>query len=276
MIKRALVYAYGNVDHDNTYRAAADFALRHDCELTGVFVTHDYMNYASVYGPGPINLAQHYYEMQKEFATAAKERFIEITNKIGCNAQWHNLSELEAQSKPSMYTDISFVSQPKVEKSLIFNDTDFVDNLVIDTGMPVIVIPEAWTQDTFGDRPLLGWKECREAASATRHALSIMRAAKMVDIVTVAAKINDKEDLTAGIQISAYLTVHGVECNFQSKIKADDDPNEANTLHRHALVNGCDLIIIGGYGHSRLREIILGGVTRSLIRNSKVPVLLAH
>jgi nucleotide-binding universal stress UspA family protein len=276
MIKRALVYAYGNTDHDNTYRAAANFALQFDCELTGVFVTPDYMNYTSVYGPGPINLAQHYDEMQKEFGAAAKERFTEITDKIGCNAQWHNLSEFEAQTKPSMYTDIIFVSQPKVEKSVIFNDIDFVDNFVIDTGIPVIVIPQGWTQDTFGCHPLLGWKESREAVSATRHALPLMRAATMVDIVTIVSKFSDKEDLIAGVEISTYLAMHGVECNFQSVTKAADDRNDALTLKRHAFVNGCDLIIIGGYGHSRLREIILGGVTRGLIRKSEVPVLLAH
>ena len=276
MIKKVLVYAYGNIDHDNTYRAAANFALQHDCELTGVFVTPDYMNFVSVYGPGPVNMAQHYYEMQKEFSAAAKERFTEITDKIGCNAQWHTLSEVEAQSKPSMYTDIIFVSQPKVEKSVIFNDSDFVDNLVIDTGIPVIVIPKAWTQDTFGSHPLLGWKESREAVSAIRHALPIMQEAKMVDVITVVPKFNEDKDLIAGVEISAYLAMHGVECNFQSVARAADDRNEAPTIQRHASVNGCDLIIIGGYGHSRLREIILGGVTRGLVRNSEIPVLLAH
>ena len=276
MIKRALVYAYGNIDHDNTFRAAAHFASQHNCALTAVFVTPDYMNLVSIYGPGPVNLAKHYYDMQKDFGLAAQKRFTHIADDIGCNAQWHTLSELEAQNNPSMYTDIIFVSQPNIEPSVIFNDTDFVDSLIVDTGIPVIVIPQNWTQERLGTQPLLGWKESREAVCAVRHSLPLMRDAKQVNIVSVVEKFNNDEDLIRGVEISAFLSNHDVACDFQCVATASEDRNEASTLQRFALVNNSDLIIIGGYGHSRLREIILGGVTKDLIRSSKVPVLLAH
>jgi nucleotide-binding universal stress UspA family protein len=276
MIKRALVYSYGKVNHENTYRAAANFALQHNCELTGVFVTPDYISFATLYGSEPVNMAQHYYEMQKEFEIAAKQNFTAITKEIGCNAQWHKLSASEAQRKPALYTDVIFVSQPKVEKSLVFNDTDFVDNLVIGTAIPVIVIPENWTHKNLGTHTLLGWKETREAVAAVRHALPLMRKAKKVDIVTIVAKFDQDRDLIAGVEISAYLASHDVNCNYQTVTAAEREPNEAATLQRHAAVHECDLIIIGGYGHSRLRQIILGSVTRELVRNSEVPLLLAH
>lgn len=276
MIKRALVYAYGKVNRDNTFRAAANFALQHDCELTGVFVTPEYLNYATVYGEKPVNMAQHFYEIQKEFDNAAKASFIKITNEIGCKAQWQTLTEVAAQGQAPMYTDIIFVSQPKVENGIIFNDSEFVDSLIINTGIPVIIIPEGWTKDTLGTHPLLGWKESREAVSAVRHALPLMKTAEQVDIVTVVKEFDDERDLITGVEISAYLSVHGIECKFQSIAAAASEHNESPTLQRHAAVHKRDLIIVGGYGHSRLREIILGGVTRGLIRNSEVPVLLAH
>jgi len=276
MFKRVLVYAYDNTSHDHTYRAAANFAAKQGCELTGVFVTSDYMNYATTFGEEPVNMAQHFFKIHKEFETAAKENFTKITGELGCNAQWHTLSEVEAQRQASMYTDIIFVSQPKVESSVLFNDSDFVDGLVLDTGIPVVVIPENWNNQTLGDHPLLGWKESREAVAAVRHAIPLLSAAKQVDIVSIVPKFNDDQDLVAGVEISAYLSAHDVECKFVNIATAVNEHNEAPTLQRHAAVHDCDLIVIGGYGHSRLREIIFGGVTRALIRTSEVPVLLAH
>lgn len=276
MIKRALVYAYGKTNHDTSYRAAAHFAAKHDCELTGVFVTPDYLNFATVYGEEPIDMARHFHQMQKEFEDVTKKSFTKITQKIGCDSQWHALSEVEARSKAAIYTDIIFVSQPSTEASVVFNDSDFVDHLVLDTGIPVIVIPENWTSDSLGVHPVLGWNESREAVAAVRHSLPLLKAAKQVDIVTVVPKFDDEQDLISGIEISAYLSTHGVECKFHSVATAAEDRNEAPTLQRHATVHECDMIIIGGYGHSRFREIVLGGVTRSLIRKSEVPILLAH
>lgn len=276
MIKRVLVYAYGKANHDNTFRAAANFASRHDCELTGVFVTPDYLNYAAIYGESPVNMAQHFYKMQKEFDASAKSNFTEITDEIGCKAQWHTLTEIKARGQAAIYTDIIFVSQATTDDSVVFNDSEFVDNLIVNTGIPIIIIPQNWTKDTLGTHPVLGWKESRETVSAVRHALPLMRTAEQVDIVTVVREFDDERDLITGVEISAYLSAHGVECKFQSIAAAASERNEAPTLQRHAEVHDRDLIIIGGYGHSRIREIILGGVTRDLIRNSKFPVLLAH
>lgn len=273
MIKRALVYAYGKANYDNAFLAAANFALQHDCELTGTFVTPDYLNYAITYDKKPIGMAQKFYEMQKEFDSVAKENFNKITDKVGCKSIWQPLTDVSPKIKAAMYTDIIFISQPKTENNVVFNDSELIDDLIINTGLPVIVIPDCWTGETIGSYPLLGWKESREAVSAVRHALPLMKSAKQVDIVTVVKGLDDQQDLITGVEISAYLSVHGVECKFYSITAAKD---EAPSLQRHAKTHDRDLIIVGGYGHSRIREIYLGGVTRHLIQNSNVPVLFAH
>jgi len=276
MIKRVLVYAYGKINHDHTYRAATHFAVKHNCQLTGIFVTDDYSRFATIYGPSTVNMAHLYYTKQKEFETQAKEHFSEICKEIGSNSQWHSLSKVKAQNKPAMYTDVIFVSQPSAENHEVFDDLRFVDHLIIDTGIPVIVIPECWRQKTFASHPMLGWKESREAVSAVRQALPLMRRAKQLDIVTIVPSLDQDLDLVAGVEISAYLAAHDVECKFQAIEAATEDHNEAATIQRHAIMHQCDLIIIGGYGHSRLGEIILGGVTRDLLNSAKVPVLFAH
>jgi hypothetical protein len=79
-----------------------------------------------------------------------------------------------------------------------------------------------------------------------------------------------------GIGISEYLTEHGLTCEYYSEHMKDNDHNEYQTLIRHVSDYLGDLIIIGGYGHSRIRETVLGGMTRRLIKSSSIPVLMAH
>ena len=276
MIKKVLVYTYGDQKHDQTIKAAAAFAALHGAELTGLFVRPDTMGYTTVYGSYPLNLAQAFFDLQSEFAERIKSRFTEIVAGYDCRSQWHEVDQYEKQPRPAFYADYIFVSQPDTESSVVFNDTDFVDLLITSTGLPTIVIPREWQSDDFAKKPLLGWKETREAVGAVRHSLPLMRNAGEVDIVTVTRKTDLEAELVQGIEISEYLSEHGVDCKFFAERMIESDKNETSTLLRHADTNGCDLIIIGGYGHSRFREIVLGGVTRELIRTSTIPVLLSH
>ncbi|MFT7527595.1 MAG: nucleotide-binding universal stress UspA family protein [Arenicella sp.] len=169
-----------------------------------------------------------------------------------------------------------FISQPDSESNVIFNDTDFVDRLIIETGLPIIIVPKTWSSDGFAQHPALGWKETREAAAAVRHALPLMRSAKQVDIVTVTKQSDLDQELVESIGISEYLTEHGVKCQYFYERMIEPEHDHSETLIRHVKDKECDLIIIGGYGHSRFREIVLGGMTRDLIKNSPVPVLMSH
>lgn len=276
MIKKVIVYTFGDQNQDNTIRAAVRFAEQHGADLTGLFVRPDLMGYSSVYGEYPLNLAETFYDLQKDFAVNAEKRFNQLVAKADCNPEWHVISEYEKKPRPELYADFLFVSQPSKESSVIFNDADFVDHLIVGTGVPTVIIPAQWNAKQFGTHPLLGWKETREAVNAVRHALPLMRAADSVDIVSATRKTNNESDLVNGIEISAYLAAHEVDCEFFAALMESDDHDESETLLRHARQNNCDLIIIGGYGHSRFREIVLGGVTRGLIQHSDIPVMLSH
>lgn len=276
MIRKILIYTYGDQSHDNAIEAAAIFAAQHDAELTGLFVRPDMMGYATIYGSYPLNLAQSFYDQQSEFAAKLKSSFEKIVAKHDVRNQWHEIEQFERRPKPSLYADYIFVSQPDKESSVLFNDADFVDHLITDTGLPTVVIPKGWSANSFGEKPALGWVETREAVSAVRHTLSLMRKADNVDIVTVSKKPDLDEELLEGIEISEYLTEHGVITKFYAEHINEEDRNEADTILRHVNNHARDLIIVGGYGHSRFREIILGGVTRALIQKSPVPVILSH
>jgi nucleotide-binding universal stress UspA family protein len=276
MIKEVLVYTFGDLSHDSVIRAAAAFAAHHNARLTGLFVKPDVMAYSVAYGNYPLGLAETFYQLQASYCEKIKARFESITADYELRCQWHQTDEYEKKPRPAFYSDLIFVRQPDKESSVIFNDTDFVDHLITDTGLPTVVIPSNWSAENFAQRPVLGWKETREAVSAVRHALPIMRDAKDLDIVTITQATDYNEELIDGIEISDYLSKHEVKTKYFAERMVEQDQNEADTLLRHVENRGRDLIIIGGYGHSRFREIVLGGMTRSLIKKSPAPVLLSH
>lgn len=276
MIKKVMVYLYGDADQSFVVEAASQFATEHSAELCGLFVTPDFLNYSTVYGAYPINFSQTLYEIEKDYARKAHEKFNQIVEQYDCNATWYETTENQAENRLALYSDYLFVAQPDKEGGILFDDNHFIDKLIIETGLPTIVIPEKNTTKTIGKRPMIGWKETREAAGAIRHTLSLMRGAEDVDVVSVYKNSNHDKEFTHSTEIGAYLTSHEVNCKIFNLDLDNNFNSVTKVLLNHAAEQSRDLIIIGGYGHSRLREIILGGVTRGLIRTSPVPVLLSH
>lgn len=275
MIKKVLVYAFGSQSHENTIRAAAMFATQYGAELKGVFVKPNYLGYSTFYGEQPINLAQRFYALQTEFAEIAKQEFTDLTKGFGCKSDWCEIDEYDESLRLPIYSDYIFVNKP-VNDGLVFSETDFVDHLILKTGLPTIIIPPNWGGKTFARRPILGWKETKEAINAVRHCLPLMRGSEGVNIVTVTAKKDLDTELIQGVKISEYLSAHQISCKYHNTRVLPDENDEAQSLIRYAGEHYGDLLIIGGYGHSRFQQLVLGGVTRQLLKNSPIPLLLAH
>lgn len=146
---------------------------------------------------------------------------------------------------------------------------------LFDTGRPALVVPFAGRFDRPGRRPLLAWNASREAARAVHDALPLLAGAEAVSVLIVDAPA-DASDLGAepGADIARHLARHGLPVVVRRVAGAGLPVGEV--LLNAAADLGADLIVMGAYGHSRLRELILGGVTRTLLRQMTVPVLLAH
>jgi nucleotide-binding universal stress UspA family protein len=276
MIRKILVYTFGDQSHDHCITAAAQFAAQNQAELVGLFVKPDFANYSNVYGSFPLDLANTFYNMQNEFAEKAKDRFSSITQKLGCRTQWHVVDQYEKTPSPAAYADYIFVGQPSDDGSVIFSDMEFIDHAITATGLPIVIIPKNWSAEQFAKRPMLAWKEAREAIRAVRFSLPIMRAVENVNVVTATKQTNLDEELVNGIEICEYLTEHQVQTEYFCERVNEDENRESQAVLRHASENSRDLIIAGGYSHSRFREIVLGGMTRELIKGSPIPVMLAH
>ena len=156
--------------------------------------------------------------------------------------------------------------------------TDAVEELIaestlFESGRPVIVVPYIQKAPLKLDRVMVCWDGSRQATRAIADAMPLLERAGQVELVIVANE-RGKQDEIAGADMGQHLARHGLKVDV-NRI-TDGDIDVADALLSHAADAGVDFMVMGGYGHSRLREFVLGGVTRSILRSMTVPVLMSH
>ena len=157
-----------------------------------------------------------------------------------------------------------------------FVATQFVENLVLSAGRPVLLVPCAGQFPSVGSRALLAWDASREATRAVHDAMPLLAQAKHVTILTVNALADEPPaSRIPGTDIAAVVARHGVNVATEEVAGVRDLPI-GDALLSHASDLGVDLIVMGCYGHSRWRELVLGGATRSILKTMTVPVLMSH
>lgn len=175
----------------------------------------------------------------------------------------------EAAARHAMYCDFTLMQAPKNE----FANAAF-EGALFGSGRPVLLIPEGWSNPAFAKRVVVAWKAKREAARALADAAPFLREAEEVAVVTVDAKANG-EGAGPGRDIAAHLARKNLKVELRNVDGLGRTAEDA-ILDEVRAFDG-DLLVMGGYGHSRAREFIFGGVTRSIARGaSPLPVLIAH
>jgi nucleotide-binding universal stress UspA family protein len=144
---------------------------------------------------------------------------------------------------------------------------------LFNAGRPVLLVPEGYAADAAPKRIVVAWSGAREATRAVHDALPLLKQAEMVRIVTVVGSSGQGEE-DPGADIARHLARHDVTVDVKQV------PGGGNTAARlvmdEARYFGADLVVMGGYGHSRLSEWIMGGVTRDVLADLQLPVLFSH
>ena len=151
-------------------------------------------------------------------------------------------------------------------------ETTLLEGALFQSGRPVLVVPEAWTSFTPPREIVIAWNGSREAARAVNDAMPLLRHAGGAMLVTVDGAGQESED--PGAAIAAHLSRHGLAITVKQVPALGRDSHEA--VLDEARFAGADLIVSGGYGHTRLREWVFGGFTRGILDRSGVPLLLSH
>ncbi|TWB35898.1 universal stress protein [Nitrospirillum pindoramense] len=147
-----------------------------------------------------------------------------------------------------------------------------LEAILLDSARPLLVVPPAFNADAgLGRHIVIAWNGSRESAQAVAQALPLLTTAETVTVIAVET---DKTDGAAGRDLAEYLGWHGVTAQVRQPMA--EGRSVGALLLAEAKAADADLLVLGGYGHSRLREMILGGVTRHVLYNATLPVLLAH
>jgi nucleotide-binding universal stress UspA family protein len=151
-------------------------------------------------------------------------------------------------------------------------------SLLLESGRPVLVVPPSCDVALPPRHVVVGWRPSREAARALHDSLPLLMSADTVDVVIVetAGADPDEEDDLPGTDVVEHLARHGIAAELIVREREARDQSVGSVLLEHAQQSQAQLIVVGGYGHSRLREWAVGGVTRELLSNATLPVLYSH
>ena len=172
------------------------------------------------------------------------------------------------------YTDLIVIGQPDLASGGV-DDTALTEAAFMDSGHPALVIPRGWSGTLPPQRALIAWDGSREAARAATDAIPLLQHAEFVLIVVVDARdIGGHNGRRRGEDLATYLSRHAVKAEVRSM--ASGSKAVTDVLLAEARNDAADLLIMGGYGHSRVREMLVGGTTRHVLEHTTVPVLFAH
>jgi nucleotide-binding universal stress UspA family protein len=229
-----------------------------------------------VAGAGGASVVEIQNKAAKERVARAKAMFNEAVAGNGRlnGAEWRasELDAFEAVTLHARYADLIVVGQPQAGDDAGV-ERGFAENVALGAGRPVLIVPYAGRFDSVGRRVLIGWDAGREATRALTDALPFLARAASVQVLVVNPGIGHHGE-APGDDIALYLARHGVrvEVNVQEGVDID----VGDEILSRAADFGADLIVMGAYGHSRIREIVMGGATRTLIDTMTAPVLMSH
>jgi nucleotide-binding universal stress UspA family protein len=256
---------------------AADLARRHGAHLTALQVIDVAMPVMALGDGGGGAVIAELMEQMRQSALVAgvklKAAFEAALARDGIMGEWRQVegTTREILALHGRYADLLVLGQDDPES----DSAGLLEAVVFDSGRPVLAIPFAGSFKTIGKRVLVGWNASREASRALHDALPLIAKAETVTLFLAnPTRGLDGHGEEPGADIARHMVRHGLKVEV-AKVIADDVPDSALLLN-HASDMGADLLVMGAYGHSRLREFILGGMTRSLLREMTVPVLLSH
>ena len=190
------------------------------------------------------------------------------------NVEWRSAIDdlVVAVTLHARYADLVVIGQADAAESAHV-PADFPERLVLAAGRPVLILPNVGNFPTIARRILVAWNPSREATRAVTDAIPLLQRADSVHVMAVNPKAAEHGNVP-GADIGLYLARHGVRVEVKTDHGAEIDVG--NELLSRAADLDADLIVMGGYGHSRLKEWVLGGATRTILESMTAPVLMSH
>jgi nucleotide-binding universal stress UspA family protein len=277
-IKDILVQVDGAKAAPARYAAAIEMAQFHGAHLTGLCLAVEPPVPATILGMVPPEAMAGQRETIREQAETAIAQFRLAVERVGISGEGRIVQVLDFDA-----LDV-FVQHGRHSDLMILGQQDPVDflplpqefpaDVVMASGRPAIIIPFIGAPPVLGQRVLVAWDGGREATRALNDAMPILERAHAVTVLAVNPDVSSEGRRDAGADISLHLARHGVKVTA-ARTLARETP-VGDVILTDIADNSIDLLVMGAYGHSRLREWVLGGVTRHILAHMTVPVFMSH
>jgi nucleotide-binding universal stress UspA family protein len=279
--KTILVHVDKSRHASERLRIAAQIAINEQAHLVGAALTgvSRFIYQAGLMGDGAGFTAQleTHLDLLRAQAKESLAGFEAAARNAGVTSCESRLVDDEAGAGLTLlgrYSDLIVIGQIDRGEPSAATLPDFPEYVVMSSGRPVLVVPYAGRFDTVGHRVLVAWNGSASATRAITNAIPLLRRADIVEVAVFNVDAtSDTHGEQPGADIALYLARHGIKVDV---IRQKTDMDVGNALLSLATDLGSDMIVMGGYGHSRFREILMGGVTRTVLQAMTVPVLMSH
>lgn len=256
-----------------TLSAAAEFALAQDAHLDAIALgvdqlPLDYSYMGAVVMPTLTDDAAVQAAMTKAALTAAVTAQSPVLRAAVSQAITQTGTLTEFVSERARFADLVILSCPAAHD---LDAESVLEAALFGGAAPVLLVPEGQKIPSKPARIIIAWNNSREALTAVRYSMPLLLKAEIVDIAIVAPTTTEGDP---GAALCQMLVRHGVKA--QVTVLAKDMPRVTDVLLRHATDTDANLMVMGAYTHSRLRESVLGGSTRDILHGTRLAVLMAH
>jgi nucleotide-binding universal stress UspA family protein len=272
--KTVLVHVDESTHASERIKIAAAIASAENAHLIGIATTgaSRYLAQTRALTDMDPNLGEHL-RFLRERAERGLQEFDATARKIGIASFEKRLVDDEAGGGiclQARYADLVVIGQSDPHEISPVVMPDFPQYVVLHSGRPVLLVPHSGRFDHIGHRILIGWDASMAASRAISAAIPLLRRAHLVQ---VAVFNPPAQGAASDTELALYLARQGIKVEMLTRTSNQPIGGAVLTLAREL---NTDLIVTGGYGHARFREIMLGGVTREVLESMTLPVLMAH
>ncbi len=256
---------------------AISMAQAFEAHLTGVAIALEPMLPPMVMGELPVSVLETQRQRLQAVAQHALDAFEERARKQGISYERNMLSALEASASEAFAgrmrtADLAIIGQEEPDEGSMLHSL-LIESALFESGRPVLILPYIGPDSFALSSCLIAWDGSREAARAVHDALPLIGKSTSVEILVVDTGQFAVDD-EPGAALATHLARHGLKVNI--KVIPAGGLDVASAILSYTDDVRPDLVIMGGYGHSRLREFLMGGATRGMLRSMTAPVFMAH
>ncbi len=255
---------------------ALELGRQYDAHVTGLAIAFEPVVPAFAAAPMPVDYLEAAHEQAVAAAKECQKQFEEMARLAGTKSETR-IAEvltggpLEGVLKHCRCTDLVVVGQTNPDSPEPMREL-LIETILFESGVPVLIVPYIGVPDDNPNNVVIAWDGSSTATRAVHAAVPLLDKSDKITVLVVEKKPSGAGQ--PGADIATYLARHGLDVTIE--VITNPQTGIADTLLNHVSDHGNDLVVMGGYGHSRMREFLFGGATREILGAMTVPVLMAH